>query len=153
MQPDVVPRVERILSDTGCPADHLRLELTETTIMENADPGVEKLARLSDLNVHVYIDDFGTGYSSLSYLHRLPTHAIKIDRLFVNQIAGKPEIVGTIVALAHSLNMRVEAEGIETSAQLIRLRELGCESGQGFYFSKPVTSAAAGNLVNRFLTP
>ena len=144
MQPDVVPHIERILADTGCQADNLRLELTETMIMEHADPDVEKLARLSDLNVRLYIDDFGTGYSSLSYLHWLPTHAIKIDRSFIKQIAGKPEIV----ALARSLNMWVEAEGIETRAQLTRLRELGCEFGQGFYFSKPVTPAVAGNLVN-----
>ena len=117
-QPDVVPHIERILADTGCQADNLRLELTETMIMEHADPDVEKLARLSDLDVRLYIDDFGTGYSSLSYLHRLPAHAIKIDRSFVTQITGTPEIVGTIVALARSLDMRVEAEGIETRAQL-----------------------------------
>lgn len=148
MQPDVVPHIERILADTGCQADNHCLELTETMIMEHADPDVEKLARLSDLNVRLYIDDFGTGYSSLSYLYRLPTHAIKIDRSFIKQIAGKPEIVGTIVALARSLDMRVEAEGIETRAQLTRLCELGCEFGQGFYFSKPVTPAVAGNLVS-----
>ena len=150
-QPDVVPHIERILADTGCQADNLRLELTETMIMEHADPDVEKLARLSDLDVRLYIDDFGTGYSSLSYLHRLPAHAIKIDRSFVTQIAGTPEIVGTIVALARSLNMRVEAEGIETRAQLTQLRELGCEFGQGFYFSRPVTPAVAGSLVNTAL--
>ena len=120
--------------------------------MEHADPDVEKLARLSDLNVRLYIDDFGTGYSSLSYLHRLPTHAIKIDRSFVKQIAGKPEIVGTIIALARSLDMRVEAEGIETRAQLTRLRELGCEFGQCFCFSKAMTPAVAGNLLNTAFT-
>ena len=151
MQPDVVRQVERILEATGCRADGLRLELTETMIMENADASVDKLTRLSALDVQLYIDDFGTGYSSLSYLHRLPTHAIKIDRSFVNQIAGKPEIVGTIVTLARSLNMGVEAEGIETGAQLARLRELGCEFGQGFYFSKPVVSSAASNLVDTSL--
>ena len=146
-----MPHIERILADTGCQADNLRLELTETMIMEHADPDVEKLASLSDLDVRLYIDDFGTGYSSLSYLHRLPAHAIKIDRSFVTQIAGTPEIVGTIVALARSLDMRVEAEGIETRAQLTQLRKLGCEFGQGFYFSRPVTPAVAGSLVNTAL--
>ena len=151
MQPDVVRRVQQVLAETGCRADCLRLELTETMIMVNADASVDKLARLSDLDVRLYIDDFGTGYSSLSYLHRLPTHAIKIDRSFVTQIVGKPEIVGTIVALARSLDMGVEAEGIETHTQLARLRELGCEIGQGFYFSKPVASAAATSLVDTSL--
>ena len=141
MDPDVVRHVEWVLAETGCRADNLRLELTETMIMENADASVDKLARLSALDVQLYIDDFGKGYSSLSYLHCLPTHAIKIDRSFVTQVAGKPEIVGTIVTLARSLNMRVEAEGIETGAQLARPRELGCEFGQGFYFSKLVASA------------
>ena len=116
--------------------------------MEHADPDIEKRARLSDLNVRLYIDDFWTGCSSLSYLHRLPTHAIKIDSSFVKQIAGKSEIVGTIVVLARSLDMRVEAEGIETRTQPTRLRELGCEFGQGFYFSKPVTPAVAENFLN-----
>ena len=147
MQPDVVPRVERILAETGCRADSLRLELTETIVMENASAAIDKLARLSDLNIQLYIDDFGTGYSSLSYLHRLPIHAIKIDRSFAQQVIGQPEIVRTIVSLAHSLGMRAEAEGIETDAQLACLRELGCEFGQGFYFSKPVPPLAAANLL------
>ena len=95
----------------------------------------------------LYIDDFGTGYSSLSYLHRLPTHAIKIDRSFISQVTYQPEIVGTILSLARTLNMGVEAEGIETVAQLNRLRELGCESGQGYFFSRAVPPEAASGLV------
>ncbi len=149
-QPDLVPQVERILADTGCDVRSVRFELTETMLMESAETGVQKLSRLADLNVQLYIDDFGTGYSSLSYLHRLPTHAIKIDRSFVSQMgesSARPEIVGTIVTLARNLGMRVEAEGIETGAQLSRLRALGCEFGQGYYFSRPLDSVAAGNLV------
>ena len=88
-----------------------------------------------------------TGYSSLSYLHRLPTHAIKIDRSFISEVTGNPEIVGTILSLARTLNMGVEAEGIETVDQLNRLRELGCQSGQGYFFSRPVTSETASGLV------
>ena len=83
----------------------------------------------------------------MSYLQRLPTHAIKIDRSFVSEVAGKPEIVGTIVALARSLDMWVEAEGIETDDQLARLRQLGCQSGQGYYFSQAVTPVAATGLI------
>lgn len=147
-QPDVVSRVERILTTSGCRPDRLRLELTETAVFEHTPDMVDRLARLSDLGIRLYIDDFGTGYSSLSYLHQLPAHAIKIDRSFVREVTGAPEIVGTIVSLARSLDMDVEAEGIETDAQLACLRQLGCESGQGFYFSRPVTPLAAGTLVD-----
>ena len=147
MQPDVVSQVERIVNETGCSPRQLRLELTETMIMENADRGAKKLSQLSELGVQLYIDDFGTGYSSLSYLHRLPSHAIKIDRSFISQVISKPEIVKTILNLARTLNIGVEAEGIETVGQLNRLRELGCESGQGYYFSRPVTPEMASGLV------
>ncbi len=150
-QSDIVSRVEQILVKTGCRADRLRLELTETTMLEHDRAVVERLVQLSDLNIRLYIDDFGTGYSSLSYLQQLPTHAIKIDRSFVSVITETPEIVGSVVRLARSLEMDVEAEGIETDAQLARLRELGCECGQGFYFSKPVTPLAAGRLVDTCL--
>ena len=152
MEPDLVPRVEEVLARTGCRAEDIRLELTETMIMENADAGAQKLASLADLQLKVYIDDFGTGYSSLSYLHRLPTHAIKIDRSFVPEMACNPEIIGTIVTLARSLNMEVEAEGIETHTQLEHaglLKQLGCHSGQGFYFSEALNSTAASRQLNR----
>ena len=151
MQADMVDRVESVLQDTGCQAADLRLELTETMAMEPSGVGVDTLRRLSDLDVQLYLDDFGTGYSSLSHLHRLPTHAIKIDRSFVNQVTRNPEIVRAILALAGSLDMRVEAEGIETSLQLACLRELGCQFGQGFFFSRPVPSGAAARLVDTHL--
>ena len=147
-QSDVVPRVERVLRGTGCKASNLRLELTETMIMQSGESGVDRLVSLSKLDLQLYIDDFGTGYSSLSYLQRLPTHAIKIDRSFVREVAGKPEVVGSIIALARSLKMRVEAEGIETVDQVARLRELGCEFGQGYYFSKALTATSASGLID-----
>ena len=106
-QPDLVSHVEQILLKIGCRADRLRLELTETTMLEHDRAVVERLVHLSDLNIRLYIDDFGTGYSSLSYLQQLPTHAIKIDRLFVSEITKTPEIVGTVVRLARSLEMDV----------------------------------------------
>ena len=146
MQPDVVARIEQIVNETGCSPGQLRLELTETMIMDSAG-NRQKLLELSDLGIQLYIDDFGTGYSSLSYLHRLPTHAIKIDRSFISQVTRQPEIVGTILSLARTLNMGVEAEGIETVAQLNRLRELGCASGQGYFFSRAVPPETASGLV------
>ena len=124
-QADMVDRVESVLENTGCQAADLRLELTETMVMEPSGVAVDTLRRLSDLDVQLYLDDFGTGYSSLSHLHRLPTHAIKIDRSFVNQVTKNPEIVRAILALAGSLDMRVEAEGIETSLQLACLTARG----------------------------
>ena len=150
-QPDVVAQVARIAAEAGCPPGHLRLELTETMIMDHADRGTETLSQLAGLGVQLYIDDFGTGYSSLSYLHRLPTHAIKIDRSFISQVTGQPEIVDTILGLARTLKMGVEAEGIETLAQLNRLRELGCKSGQGYYFSRAVPAAVANGLIGTCL--
>ena len=116
--------------------------------MQSGESGVDRLVSLSKLDLQLYIDDFGTGYSSLSYLQRLPTHAIKIDRSFVREVAGKPEVVGSIIALARSLKMRVEAEGIETVDQVARLRELGCEFGQGYYFSKALTATSASGLID-----
>ena len=146
-QPDLVGRVEQVLRGTGCKASNLRLELTERMIMETDESGIGRLASLSNLDLQLYIDDFGTGYSSLSYLLRLQTDAIKIDRSFVSALTGEPAVVGAIIALARSLDMRVEAEGIETRAQLTRLRELGCEIGQGYYFSRALPPAAASDLI------
>ncbi len=118
--------------------------------MENAESAVEKLKQLKEIGVLLHIDDFGTGYSSLSYLHRLPTHTLKIDRSFVRHMSennGKMQIVGTIVNLARSLGMHVAAEGLETVEQLDSLRQLQCEFGQGFYFSRPLDGEAADNLL------
>jgi len=147
-QPDLHARVSNVLRETGCLASNLRLELTETMTMNSTESSVEKLTRLCELDLQLCIDDFGTGYSSLSYLRRLPTHTIKIDRSFVNDIAGQPEIVGTIMSLAKSVDMCVEAEGIETDDQLACLRKLGCQSGQGFLFSKALPAAGADAVVS-----
>jgi diguanylate cyclase (GGDEF)-like protein/PAS domain S-box-containing protein len=150
MQADLVERVEEILRTTGIRAGSLRLEMTESTIMEQADEAVEKLLALRRLGVKLYIDDFGTGYSSLSYLHRLPVDALKIDRSFISEMdseAERAEIVGTIVTLARTLRMDVAAEGIETAEQVSRLRALACHYGQGYFFSEPLGSVAAGGLI------
>jgi diguanylate cyclase (GGDEF)-like protein len=150
MQADLVERVEEILRDTGIQSGSLRLEMTESTIMEQAEEAVAKLMALRRLGVKLYIDDFGTGYSSLSYLHRLPVDALKIDRSFISEMdnqAERAEIVGTIVTLARTLRMDVAAEGIETAEQVTRLRALACHYGQGYFFSEPLGSSAAAGLI------
>ncbi len=152
MQGDLVQRIEDILYRTGIRSGSLRLEITESTIMEQAEEAVEKLLALRRLGVKLYIDDFGTGYSSLSYLHRLPVDALKIDRSFISEMDSgggdeRSEIVGTIVTLARTLRMDVAAEGIETAEQVTRLRALACHYGQGYFFSKPLGRTAAGGLI------
>jgi diguanylate cyclase (GGDEF)-like protein/PAS domain S-box-containing protein len=150
VQADLVPRIEEILRETGIRPGGLRLEITEGTIMEQAEDAIAKLLALRGFGVKLYIDDFGTGYSSLSYLHRLPVDALKIDRSFISEMNGgddRSEIVGTIVTLARILRMDVAAEGIETAEQVSRLRALSCHYGQGYFFSEPLASIAAGGLI------
>ena len=149
-QPELVDRIRQILSDTSLDPSRLCLEITESMIMEDAESAVGKMRQLRDVGVELHIDDFGTGYSSLSYLHRLPTHTIKIDRSFVRRMSesnGKSQIVGTIVTLARNLGMRVSAEGLETAEQLAKLRQLECEYGQGFFFSKALEHGDAERLI------
>jgi diguanylate cyclase (GGDEF)-like protein len=142
--------VDETLKETGLDPRSLALEVTETVMMENAEAALATLAQLKDRQLRISIDDFGTGYSSLSYLQRLPIDNLKIDRSFVAQIkpAGESlEIVRSIITLAHSLGKQVVAEGIETGEQLALLRSLGCEFGQGYFFSKPLETEAAGKLI------
>jgi diguanylate cyclase (GGDEF)-like protein/PAS domain S-box-containing protein len=133
--------VRDTLEATGFEPSRLKLEITESVIMEDAAAAVEVLRRLKSLNIQLSIDDFGTGYSSLSYLHRFPVDMIKIDRSFVSAMGNggeNLEIVRTIVNLAHNLHMKVIAEGVETKEQLDALTAMDCAMCQGFYFSKPV---------------
>jgi diguanylate cyclase (GGDEF)-like protein/PAS domain S-box-containing protein len=150
IQADLVERIEEILRETGLRPGGLRLEITEGTIMGQAEEAIAKLLALRGFGVKLYIDDFGTGYSSLSYLHRLPVDALKIDRSFISEMNGgddRSEIVGTIVTLARILRMDVAAEGIETAEQVSRLRALSCHYGQGYFFSEPLAGIAAGGLI------
>jgi diguanylate cyclase (GGDEF)-like protein/PAS domain S-box-containing protein len=153
VQVDLIRRVKRILRDTGIPRGSLRLEMTESTIMEHGEVAIAKMRELRELGVQLYIDDFGTGYSSLSYLHRLPMDVLKIDRSFISGLGGPEggkqpsEIVGTIVTLARTLGLGVAAEGLETADQVSRLRGLSCQYGQGYYFSAPIDRSAAGDLL------
>ena len=119
-------------------------------IVDNPEIAARTLARLRADGIALHIDDFGTGYSSLSQLHRFPVDAFKIDRSFVWRMSAEgEEIVRTIVSLAHNLGLEVMAEGIETVEQLARLRELGCELGQGFLFAKPLSPEGVEELLGR----
>jgi diguanylate cyclase (GGDEF)-like protein/PAS domain S-box-containing protein len=145
-QPDLVARVAQILAETDLPATNLELEITESVVMDDPDSTAALLEELRNLEVHVAIDDFGTGYSSLSYLQRFPVDTLKIDRSFVSKVgeqAESLEIVRAITTLAHALDLRVVAEGVETSEQLAQLQALQCEYGQGYLFSPPLDSTAA----------
>lgn len=140
----LVEQVGKILAETAIDPQCLKLEITESSTMEDADNAIEKLKEIRKSGVRLSIDDFGTGYSSLSYLHRFPVDTLKIDRSFVgsmDEAAENDEIVTTIMALAKSLKLDVVAEGIENVRQLEHLRRLGCEYGQGYLFSRPVPVA------------
>ncbi len=147
---DFVDKLAKILADIGLDGKYLRLELTETMLMDQGAKTVELLGGIKAQNVQLSIDDFGTGYSSLSYLHRFPLDALKIDRSFVNLMdmeGNNSEIVQTIITLAHSLGLNAIAEGVETPEQLAILKKLGCNQAQGYLFSKPVSPQLAEELL------
>jgi EAL domain-containing protein (putative c-di-GMP-specific phosphodiesterase class I) len=129
----------------------LELELTESLLMRNAEDAAMELQRLRELGVSVAIDDFGTGYSSLSYLQKLPVDTLKIDRSFLQEIdvASTRALVQAITQVAHSLGLRVAAEGVETQAQLLAIREMGVDLAQGYFFGKPMPAEAAWEAVTR----
>ncbi len=145
LQPDLLDDVRRVLRETGLAAERLKLEITESLVLEGTDRVVEILNDLRALGVLLGLDDFGTGYSSLSYLRRFPFHTIKIDRSFVNEMqdTNRGEIVRAIVSLAAGLEMNVTAEGIETAEQAATLLALACQTGQGYYFHRPLSSQHA----------
>lgn len=148
LQPDLVEQVEAALSEAGLPASCLKLEITESHVMQNTDLAIAMMNRLRALGVEFSLDDFGTGYSSLDHLHRLPVSYLKIDRSFVSRMRANGEnceIVQTIIMLAHNFKMKVVAEGIETEWQLAQLRRIGSEFGQGYLFAEPETLEQAEN--------
>jgi diguanylate cyclase (GGDEF)-like protein len=142
--PQWLDSVREVIEQTGMPARYLDLEVTESMLVNDPDRIVAMLAEVNRMGVTLTLDDFGTGYSSLSYLTRLPFHTIKIDRSFINEIELPRQrgIVQAIIAVAHSLGMRVIAEGIESPLQMTILRELGAEEAQGYYMSKPLEVSA-----------
>ena len=149
-QPSLVADVAEALRSSGLPASCLKLEITESVIMRDAEATIRTLWELKDLGLQLAVDDFGTGYSSLSYLKRLPLDVLKIDRSFVSGIGRSQEdtaIIQAIMAMAKSLNLKVTGEGIETAEQASLLGEWGCDHGQGYLFSKPLDGQAAGALL------
>lgn len=146
----IVDALRSILYETETIPDRLKLEITESAVMEDADRAITILRKIKDLGVGLSIDDFGTGYSSLSYLQRLPVDTLKIDRSFVSSMqngADNGEIVRTVIAMAKALKLDVVAEGVETVHHLHQLRILGCEYGQGYLFSRPVTADEAQEII------
>jgi diguanylate cyclase (GGDEF)-like protein/PAS domain S-box-containing protein len=150
--PSFVPSVAEILAASGVDPSRVRLEITESVLMEDVEDSVRVLGRLAELGVSIEIDDFGTGYSSLGYLKRLPVHTLKVDREFVRGLGEDAEdtsIVTAIVALGHALGLRLHAEGIETDRQRDAARALGCDVAQGFRWSAAVPAAEAERWLRR----
>jgi diguanylate cyclase (GGDEF)-like protein len=149
LKPGLVKMIARVLADTELAPERLKLEITETAIMEDPRSAALKLGGIKSLGATVAIDDFGTGYSSLSHLISFPLDTLKIDRTFVSDMDSKQNlaVVRTVINLAHSLGHGVIAEGIETEVQLAKLKELGCEAGQGYLFAKPLPAPAAEELI------
>ncbi len=144
--------VRSVLLDHDLEPQYLEIELTETTVMDHAESSVHILEELSRMGVIVSIDDFGTGYSSMSYLRRFPIDKLKIDRSFINDMTTNSDaasIVKAIISLAHSLRLKVVAEGVETAEQLQELRDLGCDQFQGFYRSAAVLPSEIGDFAQR----
>ncbi|CAA9568872.1 diguanylate cyclase/phosphodiesterase (GGDEF & EAL domains) with PAS/PAC sensor(s) [uncultured Synechococcales cyanobacterium] len=152
LQPDLLPQINRVLQETGLDTSSLKLEITESVIIEHTESITAILLELRAQGIQLYIDDFGTGYSSLSRLHQFPINRLKIDRSFVSRMHPNGNhnlqgdaleatpIVRTIITLADNLGMNVTAEGVETAQQLAQLKALGCECGQGYFFSRPIES-------------
>jgi diguanylate cyclase (GGDEF)-like protein len=141
-QGNLIEYIDQILAQIGLEGDCITLEITESMLIENISQTIDLLSQLKSRKIKISIDDFGTGYSSLNYLHRLPADSLKIDRSFVSQMQQgnrNYQVVSTIIALSNQLGLAVVAEGIETPQQLQWLQELGCEFGQGYLFSKPLS--------------
>jgi diguanylate cyclase (GGDEF)-like protein len=148
--PALVEQINSVISETGIAPGNLKLELTESAVMENAETAILMLKQIKETGVQISIDDFGTGYSSLSYLHRFPIDLLKVDRSFVSAMEENTEngeIVRTVIALAKALKLKVVAEGIESIHQFHQLRILACEYGQGYLFSKPLQVADTERLL------
>jgi EAL domain-containing protein (putative c-di-GMP-specific phosphodiesterase class I) len=149
-EPDLANKVACVLNECGLDPQHLFLEVTESTAMSDVQATTAALKELQGLGVRAIIDDFGTGYSSLSYLERFPVEYVKIDRSFVGGLGKEPGaavLASGVISLAHALGLKVIAEGVETEEQFERLREMGCDLAQGFYFAKPLSGEEASALL------
>jgi EAL domain-containing protein (putative c-di-GMP-specific phosphodiesterase class I) len=150
---DIVPVLHSALDDYKIGGEEIKVEITESLVMENPMVAESLFQRLKDMNVPLCIDDFGTGYSSLGALHRFPIDVLKIDKSFVQSSSpggNDREMIRTIAGLAHNLGLSVVAEGIETEIQLAEIRAIGCEFGQGYFFAKPLTAEEAGEFIRNY---
>ena len=148
--PDLVDKVERALRRAALDAKELKLEITETMVMEDEQHVIGVLRDLSALGVRISLDDFGSGYSALNYVKNLPVDDLKIDKSFIDGLGEDPvndAIVRLIVDFAHTLGLKVTAEGVENERQVASLTAMKCDQAQGFYFSKPLPAEGAGELV------
>lgn len=160
-QTDFVDTVAAILSATGLDPSQLELELTESLIMRDAEQSILRMSRLRKLGVKIAIDDFGTGYSSLSYLRRLPADSVKIDQSFLVELEMspvRPQLIRTIVTMAHNMGLSVTAEGVETREQLELVRDAGCDRVQGHLLGGPLSTSAVeaimrdpGSLIDKIV--
>jgi len=149
---NLVQVVKRVLDNTGLDPHLLELELTESSLMDDSDNVLTMLQELRSRGIEISLDDFGTGYSSLSYLKRFPIDTLKIDQAFIRDIGNNPDdeaITRAIIAMAHSMNMEVVAEGVETEAHLEFLRREGCDYIQGYLLSRPVPDEELSNILRR----
>lgn len=156
VQPNLVENIGNLLNELALAPDALKLEITESTVMDDPATAVEMLRQMKALGIRLAIDDFGTGYSSLSYLHRFPLDTLKIDRSFISGVNGGingMEIAKTIMPLAKNLSLDVVAEGVETAEQAQELKRLDCKYAQGYFFSKPLTREDAEALLTQNVAP
>ena len=152
LEPNLAQMVKQVLEETGLAPEFLDLEITESITMNNIDRAIATMHELASLGIQISIDDFGTGYSSLSYLKKFPIHTLKIDQSFVRDIPNDSDdgaIATAIIAMAHSLNLNVIAEGVETADQLEFLGRRGCDEMQGYLVSRPVPAIEFENILNR----
>ena len=152
---NLVHRIQYLLEHYRLAAKDIKIEVTENIVIDDSKSSMMILAKLKQLGVEIYVDDFGTGYSSLSYLHKFPIDALKIDRSFIAEVDTKSDksvgfsVTQSIIGLAHNLGVKVVAEGIENIHHLFYLKASGCDYGQGYLFSKPLTAKQATNLVEQ----
>jgi diguanylate cyclase (GGDEF)-like protein len=150
LRPHLTEEIRRIVTDLDFDPERLKLEITETAILENKDLAQAKIGELQQCGIKISLDDFGTGYSSLSYLHELPVNTLKIDQSFIRRMNGNPQnrdLIPAIITMAHTMEMEAIAEGIETQGQLNQLRKLACNCGQGYLFSAPLDAPSTRDLL------
>jgi EAL domain-containing protein (putative c-di-GMP-specific phosphodiesterase class I) len=151
-QVDFQKYIEEIINSRGFDPNILELEITESVLMESFDSSIAILRQLLDMGIRIALDDFGTGYSSLSYLRKIPINTLKIDKSFIDNITSNQKeeaIIDNIIEMAHSLELKVVAEGVETKEQLLVLKERKCDYIQGYYFSKPLPADEIEKLFER----